>query len=148
MYQGSSTTLSVSGSPASWYGVLSLSPPLSSALSISLSPPQCHAPHPEAPAAEERGVRAVEAAVCVCAGRGLSDLPAGLARGPLLAVHQVRPYRTSRLIVVIGPPSSTMPDPSALLPDFKQGNCSAASFRVHTHAWHFGGNVQISRLLC
>ena len=93
-------------STASPYGVLSLSLLLSPSLSL----PQCHAPHPEAPAAEERGERAVEAAVCVRAGGGLSDLPAGLARGPLLAVHQVHLQR-----------SSTMLGDRALLPCFRKG---------------------------
>ena len=32
---------------------------------------------------------AVEATVCVCAGRGLSELLAGLARGPVLTVYPV-----------------------------------------------------------
>lgn len=48
---------------------------------------QCHNSHIEAPSAEERCSRAVEAAVRLCPGCRLSELFAGLARGPLLTVN-------------------------------------------------------------
>lgn len=50
---------------------------------------QCHNAHFEAPSAEERCSGAMEASVCVGAGCRLSELFTGLARGPLLPVHQV-----------------------------------------------------------
>uniref|UniRef100_A0A4W5M3P5 Achalasia, adrenocortical insufficiency, alacrimia n=1 Tax=Hucho hucho TaxID=62062 RepID=A0A4W5M3P5_9TELE len=53
-----------------------------------LQPQECYYSHPKAPSAAQCDSPAVEASVCVCPGRGLSQLPAGLARGPHLALYQ------------------------------------------------------------